>query len=135
MPRLTCFTPFACSSEDTEISVIIVLIFLLCAETISREAAVSSEILAPLLTASIVSSIKSLVFCAAFADLCARFPTSSATTANPFPAAPARAASIAAFKERMLVWKAISSIVLMILLISLDFSVISCIALDISLIF
>ena len=52
---------------------------------------------------------------AACADRCARFRTSSATTANPMPASPARAASTAAFNARMLVWNAISSIVLMIL--------------------
>ena len=37
------------------------------------------------------------------------------TTAKPMPASPARAASTAAFSERMLVWKAISSITRMIL--------------------
>ena len=41
----------------------------------------------------------------------ARLLTSSATTANPFPASPARAASTAAFRARRFVWKAISSIV------------------------
>jgi hypothetical protein len=45
----------------------------------------------------------------------ARLRTSSATTANPMPASPARAASTAALRARMLVWKAISSMVLMIL--------------------
>jgi hypothetical protein len=41
--------------------------------------------------------------------------TSSATTAKPAPASPARAASTAALRARMLVWKAISSMTLMIL--------------------
>ena len=45
----------------------------------------------------------------------ARFRTSSATTANPIPASPALAASTAAFKARIFVWNAISSITLMIL--------------------
>ena len=54
-----------------------------------------------------------LVFWAAAADFAARLRTSSATTENPFPALPARAASTAAFSARILVWKAISSMVLM----------------------
>ena len=41
--------------------------------------------------------------------------TSSATTAKPAPASPARAASTAALRARMFVWKAISSIFLTIL--------------------
>ena len=51
---------------------------------------------------------------AAWAARCARLRTSSATTAKPAPASPARAASTAALSARMFVWKAISSIVLMI---------------------
>ena len=50
---------------------------------------------------------------AASADLAARLRTSSATTENPFPAFPARAASTAAFRARMLVWNAMSLMVLM----------------------
>ena len=61
-----------------------------------------------------------MVFCAARADLFASSRTSSATTAKPLPATPARAASTAAFKARILVWKAISSMVLMIFPISLE---------------
>jgi hypothetical protein len=52
---------------------------------------------------------------AAFADRSAKFRTSSATTEKPVPALPARAASTAAFSARMLVWKQISLITLMIL--------------------
>jgi len=48
----------------------------------------------------------------------ARFLTLSATMAKPAPAFPALAASTAAFKDRKLVWTAISSIVLMILYFS-----------------
>ncbi len=59
-------------------------------------------------------AIKPLVLRAASAERCARFRTSSATTAKPLPASPARAASTAAFKANRLVWKAISSMVLMI---------------------
>ena len=57
---------------------------------------------------------------AASSDLEARLRTSSATTAKPFPALPARAASTAAFKARILVWNAIFSMVSMILLISVE---------------
>ena len=60
------------------------------------------------------------MFLDASALLLARLRTSSATTANPFPAAPARAASTAALRERIFVWNAISSMVLMILLISFE---------------
>ena len=62
-------------------------------------------------------SIKTVVSFAASADFPARFRTSSATTANPFPDSPALAASTAAFSARILVWNAISSMVLMMLLI------------------
>ena len=57
------------------------------------------------------SSIFTAVSFADCAERCARDRTSSATTAKPAPASPARAASTAAFRARMLVWKAISSIV------------------------
>ena len=43
-------------------------------------------------------------------DRSASFPTSSATTANPRPCSPARAASIAALRASRLVWSAISPI-------------------------
>ena len=58
------------------------------------------------------------MFLAASAARMARLRTSSATTANPAPASPARAASTAAFRASRLVWKAISSMVLMILAVS-----------------
>ena len=47
---------------------------------------------------------------------------SVATTANPLPASPALAASTEAFNARILVWKAIPSIVFTIFLISSDIS-------------
>ena len=132
---VNCCKPSASSSEALEIFPIISEISFALLFTSSMDSTVSLLIFAPLDTASMVSSIKLLVFCAAFADFCARLPTSSATTAKPFPASPALAASIAAFKDKILVWKAMSSIVLIILLISLDFSVISRMASDISSIF
>ena len=62
--------------------------------------------------------MRSLVAFAASSDLLARLRTSSATTAKPLPALPARAASTAAFRARMLVWNAMFSMVAMILPIS-----------------
>ena len=85
--------------------------------------------------ASIEPSISSVVSRAASADFWARFLTSSATTANPFPAAPARAASMAALSASMFVWNAMSSIVFIIFPISSDFWVITSIASTISFIF
>src|SRR5450830_1101915 len=59
------------------------------------------------------SSMSSLISLTAVALRCARLRTSLATTANPRPCSPARAASTAAFKARILVWKAMPSITLM----------------------
>ena len=85
-----------------------------------RYCAVVSAILVPFSTKLIERSIKVEVFLLASALLEAKFLTSSATTANPFPAVPARAASTAAFKAKILVWEAISYIVLIIFPISLE---------------
>ncbi len=82
--------------------------------TILRSEDVTPETLsAPSPVFECVSSISVVVSRAACAARCARLRTSSATTAKPAPASPARAASTAAFSARMLVWNAISSIVLM----------------------
>ena len=83
----------------------------------SRDSAVWLAISVPSCKEWIVDSIRDAVFLDASADLFARLLTSSATTANPFPAEPARVASTVAFNASILVWKAISSIVLIILLI------------------
>ncbi len=63
----------------------------------------------PSATRSTESSIKVLISLAAFDERWARVRTSLATTAKPRPCSPARAASTAAFKARMLVWKAMPS--------------------------
>ena len=82
----------------------------------------------PLCTALIDVSINVVVFFAASALLLARLRTSSATTAKPFPAVPALAASTAAFNASIFVWNAISSIVLIIFPISLELALIFSIA-------
>ena len=94
----------------------------------SIAAAVSSTILEPEFTCSMESWISSAVSFAASALLAARLLTSSATTAKPLPASPALAASTAAFRARMLVWNAISSMVLIILEILEEDLLIPCIA-------
>jgi len=69
----------------------------------------------PLETFVTVPSINEAVSLAASAALIARFLTSSATTVKPAPASPALAASTAAFNASRFVWKAISSIVLIMI--------------------
>ena len=49
------------------------------------------------------------------------FQIVGATTENPFPDSPARAASTAALSANILVWNAISSMVFMIVLICVEF--------------
>lgn len=67
------------------------------------------------------SSMSWAVSFAAWALRWASVRTSSATTAKPVPASPARAASTAAFRARILVWKAMPSITLIIFeILSLD---------------
>ncbi len=68
--------------------------------------------------------MSALISLAALAERCASSRTSWATTAKPLPASPARAASTPAFSASRLVWKAISSMTPMMLLISReDFSI------------
>ncbi|MPN44504.1 hypothetical protein SDC9_192069 [bioreactor metagenome] len=85
-----------------------------------RASAVALAMPEPFCTLAMLPAISSPVFLAACADLLARLRTSSATTAKPLPASPARAASTAALSARILVWKAMSSMTLIILLISAD---------------
>ncbi len=67
----------------------------------------------PSCTRDTLALIRSLISFAAWALRWARVRTSPATTAKPRPCSPARAASTAAFRARMLVWKAMPSITLM----------------------
>ena len=77
-------------------------------------------------TFSTLALIRVLISLAASALRCARLRTSLATTAKPRPCSPARAASTAAFSARMLVWKAMPSMVPMMSLILRLLSVICC---------
>ncbi|CSH94529.1 Uncharacterised protein [Shigella sonnei] len=72
------------------------------------------------------SSISPLISFAACALRLARLRTSPATTAKPRPCSPARAASTAAFRARILVWKAIPSITLIMSPIFCELVAISC---------
>ena len=74
----------------------------------------------PACTRSTVLVISDLISLAATAERCARLRTSLATTAKPRPCSPARAASTAAFSARMLVWKAMPSMVPMMSAMRLD---------------
>ena len=76
-----------------------------------RESMAPEAIELPLLISSMEISISSFVVFAALELSRASFPISSATTAKPFPASPARAASIEAFKDKRFVCDAMSSMV------------------------
>ena len=101
----------------------------------SKSSAVCDTNLLPVSTALIAALIKFCVVFDASADFPARLRTSSATTAKPFPDVPARAASTDAFNARILVWNAISSIVLIIPCICPEVFLICSIALTSSCIF
>ena len=92
---------------------------------LSKVSDVCFDISFPLAALEIVSSIRARLCTAASALCAASAPTSPATTANPFPASPALAASIDAFSASRFVWSAISSIVWITVDIFLDASVIS----------
>ncbi|MPN10098.1 hypothetical protein SDC9_157391 [bioreactor metagenome] len=70
----------------------------------------SSTCCEPDCTLSTLVVMSCLISLAASALRCARLRTSPATTAKPRPCSPARAASTAAFRARILVWKAMESI-------------------------
>ncbi|PMQ11810.1 hypothetical protein JaAD80_23150 [Janthinobacterium sp. AD80] len=74
----------------------------------------------PLLTCSTESPIRALISRAAAAERCAKLRTSVATTAKPRPCSPARAASTAAFRARIFVWKAMPSMTPMMSTIFVD---------------
>jgi len=93
------------------------------AVTVDAAAALATSFEPPA-TSSLLCSIRALTSDEASAALWARRRTSTATTAKPLPASPARAASTLAFKARRLVWKAMSSIMPMMLeIFELEFEI------------
>ncbi len=106
--------PACCSRPAADISQMMPLTRCTLATTSSMvlPAWVTSRLPAP--TFCTQSSIKVLISLAAPAERCASARTSDVTTAKPRPCSPARVASTAAFRARMLVWKAMPSITPMI---------------------
>ena len=92
----------AASFVESEILLLISSTFAEDSTTAVIIAAASFTMALPFSIAETVPSIMFVVFCAASPDLAARLRTSSATTAKPFPASPARAASIAALGARIM---------------------------------
>src|SRR5476649_1398818 len=110
MAALTWSTPMLCSREAVEISCMMMVTCLAEPTTCSMVAPALRALTMPALTLPTEASISCLMSLAALALRWARLRTSPATTAKPRPCSPARAASTAAFKARMLVWKAMPSI-------------------------
>ena len=125
MPSVTWAMDSASFSTALTISPMAVLDCITRSRVFFRVADTSLTIRLPRPVACTEFSIRPLVALAASSDLEARLRTSSATTAKPLPAEPARAASTAAFRARMLVWKAISSMVAIIFSICWEASVMS----------
>ena len=118
----------ACSSAEAEMLSTAAEMLSTWPTICDREAEVFSASSVPPDMDSREFSISSLVRAAASVDLAARVRTSSATTAKPRPLSPARAASTAALRERILVWKAMSSITLMMSSISAEEDFMCCMA-------
>ena len=106
----TCETPWLCSVLAALISPMMSVTLRMDATTSTMVAPALSTSDVPCSTRCTLALISSLISLAALALRCARLRTSVATTANPRPCSPARAASTAAFKARMFVWKAMPSI-------------------------
>ena len=122
------FISVSCSCEFlVHDSIISEIVFIFVTISVSDDA-VLCAIPEPSDIFAIELSIKAVVSLAACWLLAARLRTSSATTANPFPCSPARAASTAALSASMFVWKAISSITFIIFDMLFDASFISLIA-------
>ncbi len=117
--------PLLCSSEAEAISPII-SVTRVTALTISFMVSPASRTcVEPVSMRDTEFSISTLISLAACALRLANVRTSPATTANPRPCSPARAASTAAFSARILVWKAIPSITLVMSTIFSELSAIS----------
>ena len=114
----------ACARLARAISLIVSLLLRIEATTVSSLAAASETSSEPDFTSLALCSISALTSEDALAADWARRRTSTATTANPLPASPARAASTEALSARRFVWKAMSSITPMMLEILADDAVI-----------
>ena len=112
--------PTACSRAPSTMAATLTLISLTCSTIRASASPVSPTRPTPVLTCSPDWLISALISLAAVAERWASSRTSCATTAKPLPASPARAASTPAFRASRLVWKAISSITPMMLVISFD---------------
>ncbi len=106
--------PLDCSPEAAAISLTMSFTRVTAVTISSSVRPTSFTELTPTSTLPSESWMSDLVSFAASALRWARRRTSSATTAKPRPWSPARAASTAALRARRLVWKAISSMVVMI---------------------
>lgn len=115
----TCSTPMliwaiasACWVLASEICCIKSLDYLVLSIISWRDLSVGLATRVPFSTAWSEFLISSDVSFALYADLVARFRTSSATTSNPLPAAPALADSTVAFNAKILFWQIKESTVL-----------------------
>ena len=110
----TCWIPCDCSLAAVEISATSASAAATFWTISSSDSPTLLQLTEPRRLLAIAASIFSAVSLAAAAERWASDRTSSATTAKPAPASPALAASTAALRARMLVWKAISSMFLTI---------------------
>src|SRR5476649_1505110 len=127
MAIFTCSIPWVCSLVAIEISFIRLVTRRTSLAISVMVAAADFTIVPPSDTRLSESPISALISLADCALRCARLRTSPATTAKPRPCSPARAASTAAFSARILVWKAIPSITVIMSAIRLELSVMACI--------
>jgi hypothetical protein len=111
---LTCSMPALCSSLALAMSAMMVGHVLDAAHDLAHGGAGAVDLAGAggdLVRPSRRSAV--LISLAALAERWARLRTSPATTAKPRPCSPARAASTAAFRARIFVWKAMPSMTLM----------------------
>ena len=104
----------ACWTVAVAISEILAAVALTLSTIFFSASPVSPLSCAPCCTCCVDSLMRLVISPAALLDRSASLRTSSATTANPRPCSPARAASMAAFRASRLVWLAISEITWMI---------------------
>jgi hypothetical protein len=123
---LTCEMPISCSCAPVLISLITWVTLRTVSSAPSMVFWASSVSLLPASTVSVDSLMSCLISRAADEVRWDSARTSEATTAKPRPCSPARAASTAAFRARMLVWKAMPSMTPMISLMRRDDSLITC---------